>query len=642
MRAYEYRRSMVFGVILVLGSFLFGQQPETPVNKCARLLASHNLGELQQETPDVPRPPQSVVNKIMAERACERSYRFKGGSEKILTATPEEIREDALRFRQLFTYYDGLTQADKAQLKSIPEATDQNKMEVLALVMAFQDKHKDLSFWDVVRLEELSKGLNREQVSLYGRLLTIQSLRLHERFREAAQMFQQMRGSLPIRENKLDYGDDNTYFAPQTLRNLIAVNGYAAAGAMPGTLKSDGDLVADYLDNREALVQLFGAEWPVIKSPNPDSILQKLDNPAKIGLNTAQWDTEHRLSHVVGSFKDGDDTFVFVQGKALHAIKLSSEGEPTILDASLVADKLQAFYRKEVRENSTPDMKLFTVLKYGDGTYDVQLGDQSVSISGEEFESLRGGRPLPATHPLTVSLTNNDAPKVLYANPLMQYSGDALSEADAFVFALQKSYPEIPIYRDPFSSDTPDKVKALRAFTISSPSDITAIVASETFRPKVDTFGTAPVIEANLRKAGVTVVEFKDDESFRWTNGKGRALIVITAHSNDALRVFVEKLGNAGAFEGNFVLFNSCGTELSRNLVNEINARFKAAATFAHAGTISPQTVQASMSELVGNLSGGNKIEFGKLLIKTFNSHDLEGVWTISKLLLSPPVLTAR
>jgi len=610
----------------------FGQQPETTANRCARLLASHNPGTSAQQEPEVPRPADSVVKKIKTERVCEMSYRFKGGHEKILTATPEEVREDAARYRQLFKYYDKLTPAEKDELRSIPEANDENKMEVVALVQGFNDSHKDLDFWDVVRLEELSKGASREQITFFGRLLEIQSLRLHRRFREAAQMFQQMRSSLQMRAQKLDYGDDNTYFSPQTLQNLIAVNGYAAAGELKGTLEIDGNLIADYLDHREALVHLFGVEWPAIKSPDPDSLLRKLDNPANIGLTTAQWDTAHRLSHVVGSFKEGEDTFVFIRGRQdLHAVKLSSDQEPKVIDASDVADKLQAFYKREVHENSTADMKLFTVLTFDDGTHDVQWGDESLTISSEEFKSLQDGHPLPPMHPLTVSLTNNDAAKVLYANPLMQYSGDALSNADAFVLALQKSYPDVPIYRDPFSSDTHEKVKALRAFTISGPSSITAIVASETFRPKVDDFGAVKAIESNLKQAGVTVVEFNDNENFQWTNSKGRALIVITAHSNDALRAFVEKLGETGAFEGNFVLFNSCGTELSRNLVNEINTRYKSAATFAQSGTILPQTLQASMSELVGNLNGTDKIEFGKLLIKTFNSHDLKGVWTISE-----------
>ena len=624
----------------------FGSQNETTVNRCRRLLASHNLDALALQEPEARRPAESVVKKITTERVCERSYHFKGGNEKILTATPEEVREDATRFRQLFKYYDGLTQADKDRLKNIPEANDSNKLVVLSGVLAFNDSHKDLDFYDVLRLEELSKGASREQITLFGRLLEIQSLRLHGRFQEANQMFQQMKSvslqgktlfqqrkaGLQIQDHKLDFGDDNTYFSPQTLRNLIAVNGYAAAGEVPGTLESDGTLIADYLDKREALVRLFGVEWPAIKSPDPDSILKKLSNPANIGLNTAQWDTQHRLSHVVGSFKEGDDTIVFIRGVAgLHAVELSSDKEPKVIDTDRVADKLQAFYQREVRENSTSDMKLFTVLGFDDGTHDLQWGDQLLTISSEEFKSLQAGHPLPPTHPLTVSLTNNDAAKVLYANPMMQYTGEALSNADAFVFALQKSYPDVPIYRDPFSSDTHEKVKALRAFTISGPSAITAIVASETFRPKVDDFGAVKAIEANLKQAGVAVVEFKDNESFQWTNSKGRALIVITAHSNDALRVFVEKLGEAGVFEGNFVLFNSCGTELSRSLVNEMNSRFKSAATFALSGTILPQTLQASMSELAGNLNGTDKIEFGKLLIKTFNSHDLEGVWTISE-----------
>jgi hypothetical protein len=226
----------------------------------------------------------------------------------------------------------------------------------------------------------------------------------------------------------------------------------------------------------------------------------------------------------------------------------------------------------------------------------------------------------------------SDAPTVLYANPLMQYSGEGLRDADAFAFALQKSYPTASIYRDPFTSMTLEKVRALTKFTVSGPSSVTAIVAGESFRPKPDDFGIVKAIEGELKEAGIEVVEFKNNEKLQWTNPKGRALVVITAHSNEALQAFVEKLGEAGVFEDNYVLFNTCGTDLSRNLVNEINSRFKAAATFAHAGTILPETLQSSMKDLVTNLNNTNKIEFGKLLIKTFNARDLNGIWTISEL----------
>jgi len=614
------------------------QQNETTINRCARLLASHSLG--REALVPMDRPDQSVVDEIKQHRACEISYRFNKGQDKILTATPEEIKEDFERFKYLFTYYDNLSALEKKQLRSFPEPQDdkteagkQSNLDRQVDVLLFKEGHDGLSVRDILRLESLSHELDREQVALYGRLLLIQSLRLNRRYQEAAHMFKQMRKGLEIKEHKLDYGDENTYFNKQTLRNLIAVNGYAAYAQVRGTLKSDGEIIADYLDNREALTSLIGIEWPAIKPGNPDGLLLKLTDASKIGLDTPQWDSEHRLAHVVGSFAEGDNTIGFIQGKELHAISLPALDEPEVMDAPLAAEKLQAFYKREVQTNSTPDMRLFTVLKYVDGSYDIQLGDQSLTITSEDNQSLLEGRALPPSHPLTAALTKDGVPRVLYANPLMQYTGDALRDADSFVFALQKSYPDVAIYRDPFTAETSEKVKALHAFTIAGPSDVTAIVAGDSFRPKVDDFGVIKAIENDLEQAHVKVVEVKDGEPLRWNKAdSGRALIVITAHSNAALRVFVEKVGQAGAFEGNFVLFNACGTELTRSLVNEINARYKSAATFAHSGTITPGALKASMPELLGVLGNGDKIEFGKLLIKTFNAHQLNGVWTISQL----------
>jgi len=623
------------------------ESDEQRIKRCARLLASHQLAA----APEPSAEPVSNVNpaefhEIARRRACERSYRFKGGSEKILIASPEEIREDFERFRYLFSYYDKWTESEKQKLRDIPEPVeDENKdpftnIIILAIVHSFQKSHKDLSFEDVLRLESMTKGIDREQVMLFGRLLLIQSLRLNDRNQEAAQMFKQMRKTLKIQEQKLDIGDENTYFQKQTLRNLIAMNGYAAEAAVSGTLQDDGELIADYLDNREALSPLFGSKWPAIEAADPDSLLLKLSDATRIGLDTAQWDTTHRLSHVVGSFAEGSDTVVFLrgkQGKALHAVAISPEKEPYVMDAPMAAEKLDAYYKREVRTNSTPDMTLFTALKYDDGSYDVQLGDQSFALSSDEGHSLLNGRALPSSHPLTAALTKDVVPKVLYANPLMQYAGNILNDADKFAFALQKSYPTVSIYRDPFTADTLEKVKALHAFSIAGPSEITALVASESFRPKVDDFGVVKEIEENLRQAHVEIVEVKDGQLLNWKKSENsRALIVLTAHSSLALRSFVDKLGKAGVFEGNFVLFNSCETDLTRDLISEINSRYKSAATFSHEGTIKPAQLKSSMIHLVNSLRNGEKVSFGSLLITTFNSHQLNGMWTVSELLGLP------
>jgi len=214
----------------------------------------------------------------------------------------------------------------------------------------------------------------------------------------------------------------------------------------------------------------------------------------------------------------------------------------------------------------------------------------------------------------------------------MEYSGPEQKSADELVYSLQRSYPSSPIYRDPLSDETEGRVKELRNFVSTGPSQVTAIVADESFRPRVDDFNIVKDVENTLKSAGIQVEHYKDGEPFRWNNGRGRGLIVITAHSTDSLATFVRKLGESGAFEGNFVLFNSCGTDLTRSLISEINSRYKAVATFNHEGIIPANNMRSFLNSFSQILSNGNGKTFGELLMDSLHMNQLNGVWTVSQL----------
>lgn len=181
-------------------------------------------------------------------------------------------------------------------------------------------------------------------------------------------MFDQMHASLEVKAHPLDFGDDNSYFTKQTLRNLIAVNGYSAKGELPSSLQSDGNLVVDYLDHREALRPLLGVDWPAIHSPDADSVLQRLTDTTRLGLNSDQWDSSNRLSHLIGSLSDETGVVLFLQGKQLHAVRISPDEHPEVLDSAKAALELDEYVKKEVAANSTSDMTLFSVLKFADGS----------------------------------------------------------------------------------------------------------------------------------------------------------------------------------------------------------------------------------------------------------------------------------
>ena len=224
----------------------------------------------------------------------------------------------------------------------------------------------------------------------------------------------------------------------------------------------------------------------------------------------------------------------------------------------------------------------------------------------------------------------------MYANILMQKSGNYLKEGDDFTFALRKSYPDVNIYRDPLSEQTNQRVKDLVEFAKTPARDVTAIVDDDSFKAKVQDFDLVKSVKANLQAAGVEVITYHAGGTLPNAAAKGKGLIVITAHSNDALASFVDRLGSQGVFEGNYVLFNSCGTSLTRILADKINTQYKAEATFTYRGSVPVQSMKTALNSLAESLKTGSS--FNDAVTKALQESDLNGVWHVSE--MDPDVIS--
>jgi len=109
---------------------------------------------------------------------------------------------------------------------------------------------------------------------------------------------------------------------------------------------------------------------------------------------------------------------------------------------------------------------------------------------------------------------------------------------------------------------------------------LVAVVADDSFQVK--DYRIIQNVKAELASAGIKTIRFTGTEKPEWQGTNSKAMIVITGHIDAQLANFVRELGDKGYFTNNFVVFNSCRAPLTRTLIDEINSKYGAAATFAY------------------------------------------------------------
>jgi hypothetical protein len=393
-------------------------------------------------------------------------------------------------------------------------------------------------------------------------------------------------------------------------------------------------LVAEFLDSRSEVHTASLAAS--VKNPE-EEILGHLRDLRPLGLDQPYWkriQTLQDFPHVSGFIEDSDSTTLYIKGaKGQHAVKVYKDGKVVLIEPNQAAKEYLAYCSGQVRSNSTSNMALFDLTHSPGGAHQVLIRDAKITLAPDEFSRLMSGKPLPDAHPLSQALLDSRSnAKVLFSDPFMQKPGAALTEADQFAFNLQKAYPKVPIYRDPFSVRTDALVRQLNRFSVSGPSDIVAVVADDSFKSRPKDYNLIRDLEKELEKAHIRVVSYRAGTQMA-SVGKGKGLIVITAHSNEDLATFVHELGRQGAFEGNYVLFNSCETPLSRQLITEINTRYRAVATFAHQGAVGVNDLDGFMTDFADAITRQGRSNFRDLVLEQLHSHRLNGIWTICRLI---------
>lgn len=226
-------------------------------------------------------------------------------------------------------------------------------------------------------------------------------------------------------------------------------------------------------------------------------------------------------------------------------------------------------------------------------------------LSQNEQSLLNTGTPLPASSNVGKVVSALRASKkalVLWEHPLAQKRGSEVPSGQAevlhqFASGMNLSYPDLGVYKDPPADDLPERVAALEEARLSE-TPIRVIVDLS--------FGVAhaepakKVAEKYMDRPGIEVVYYLDDTPAMKRKASSPSLtIVITGHSNQQLAQLVRDLGSKGFLKNNFVVFESCGTALTDDLVAEMLGRYGAKAAYHYANPINPDDAAGLLDNML-------------------------------------------
>ena len=340
-----------------------------------------------------------------------------------------------------------------------------------------------------------------------------------------------------------------------------------------------------------------------------------------------EWQRAQHLPGVSGfaSTKTASELYVR-QNDALFALRREKQnGRVTLLEGAEAEQAFQAHCRAQIRRYSRPGFRLANLLRV-EGGYRILMKDHSVRLTNAEVALLERGERLPHEHALSRAI-RRDPSFVSYSHPFMARPGRHRSEADRLAFAIQRSYPEAHVFKDDLSAETENRVRAVTGFVIDDPGKVLVLKAESSFG--VTDAQIVNDIASELADAGIQVEEFAEDAKAK--TGERRLVVVISGHIDEKLAEFVRRVGSAGYFQGNVIVFNSCASDLNSQLVHEMNTRYGAVATYRYEGKIPAVEIQEILMKLKDTIHQQPKLE--EIWKGFVREGGLNGVWNVCSLI---------
>ena len=453
----------------------------------------------------------------------------------------------------------------------------------------------------------MAGGADPEQIRLYADYLYCASFEgvIHEpgTISNCISQAKARSGLKSVEKVKLDDAELLGYFSKQSLINLMAIEVFKARGKNAGNdLRLAVDLIADYVDalpNLQAHFNLSGDPTAQVLGTMTAMNLAKLDLDGPVWRRTA---VLNELGALSGFIKEGTKTTLFL-GK-LHLSAIEFDGHHwSILSHDEAANKVRSVCSSRASyAEDTGLIHTFSPLPISNGKRISFADGVHVDIRSNEIVLLEQGFPAPDWHPLSIRM-RSEALHWLVSNPFMEKEGGVLAEYDRLAFGIKRAYPGATIARGPIDAKTLALVAGLSRMPLPKAADFTLIVGEA--RAESDTGRSLAQLLTLTNKLPITIRQHPCVEKY---SGPVANLIVIAASEEPGeLPALVEKLGENGYFNRNFVIFAPFSTAPGRSLLAQITERFGAVATYSFDGKARPEMIQSCVTALAAKASGNER-----------------------------------
>jgi hypothetical protein len=327
---------------------------------------------------------------------------------------------------------------------------------------------------------------------------------------------------------------------------------------------------------------------------------------------------------------DNRVAFIRVSPQDLRVVNWGPSSKVAILPWPEFRETYLARVEARIRKSPPEQKGLFTIIDFDEHPVVVGPGQCRFELKPEEVETIHRGKRLAPEHPLSKLLDAVPVGTVLLYQGRYEGASKAGTATDTILFALQRLYPERLIARDPPADETNARVRKLADEVLKAGSDITAVIADKSFN--VQDRKIIQNLEANLAEAKVNILRFGNARDLhRKASPEVSSIIVITGHQDAQLAKFVHELGRSGVLRDKLVLFNSCQTPLSKELVMAMTGRYGASAVLSYEGKILPSQVRDVMNRMIDAAEqGGTGRSVARVLLEAILKTGMTGIWTVS------------
>lgn len=418
-----------------------------------------------------------------------------------------------------------------------------------------------------------------------------------------------------------------------------------SSGTIPP--KHSGSIKAFCLDKYQKAPKPKNVYEKVIS--NEDDVVVKFGNNSPIPLGEAIAEQKLKIYGNEDSFQQLDVDNLTDQPAEIIVNRFAAIGEnghdSFDYDLSIFENEKQdGIWRKQSQlyvdrsrtslEKMTDENHVFFDVVLGLPNLRLSFSDTVITFSMYDLSDILNGRTLSAEHPLSVYLNKNRGRSfVIHKHEMMQTNKSYTGFVDRFSFGLVEAYPDITFFRDPPDTTIKEHIKKITTSIFRDTSNVHFFIDdAESF--KTTDWKTIQNAEVELKENGAVEGNFHfvtKGATLSYHAADGKLIIVITGHIDEKLTEFIDYLGDANVFKGNYVMLNVCNQPPTSAVVERIVKLHGAIGVFSfkgdQQGILRSIEVKKYLLRIFEYLKNQGTFDLNRTLKTLIRDSGLIGIW---------------